>query len=224
METTIYNTWRPKNILIIVVITMLINLILFMALPALTRMADRGWGGKIKTDYIIETHEAPKPKEDSRERRLRSKELKQIPKPKVVSTTQPKMNTPKFVFDTNATSTDGFAVAVPTTDRMDIGIDDLTFSIGDVDSPPRVIRSPPVNPPYDAVSKGITGKVFVKVRVGVDGKATNIKALRAEPPEALEIFGETAEKGVARYRFEPARLGGEAVPVWAIQPINFELE
>jgi periplasmic protein TonB len=92
-----------------------------------------------------------------------------------------------------------------------------------VDSPPRVIRAPPVSPPYEAVSKGLAGRVYVRVRVGIDGKATNIEAKRAEPPEVLEVFKETAEKAVARYRFEPARLGGEAVPVWAMQPITFEL-
>lgn len=224
METTVYNTWRPKNILIMVVVTLLINSILFMGLPALTRITDRDWGGGKKTDYIIETREAPKLKEDSREKEIRRKELKQIPKPEKITDKTENMDKPVFNFDRSASGTGGIEIAMTSPEGLSIGIDELTLSIGDVDSPPRVIRAPPVNPPYSAVSKGITGKVFVRVRVGVDGKATNIKALRAEPPEVLEIFAETAEKGVARYRFEPAKLGGEAVPVWATQPITFELE
>ena len=224
METTIYNTWRPKNILIIVVITMLINSAMFMGLPALTRMTDRGWGGGKKTDYIIETREAPKQKEDSREKRIRRKELTQIPKPKIISNKIENIDKPIFNFDRSTSGVGGIEIAVTSPEGLNIGIEDITLSIGDVDSPPRVIRAPPVNPPYAAVSKGITGKVFVRVRVGVDGRATNIKAVRAEPPEVLDIFRETAEKGVARYRFKPAILGGEAVPVWATQPINFELE
>ena len=223
METIIYSPWRFKKILIVVVMTMLINSLLFMGLPALTRMADRQWDTSKISEYVIASREAPKPKEDSRERRIRQKELTQIPKPIIVSNQLENIDKPIFNFDRSASGVGGIEIAMISPEGMDIGIDDVTLSIGDVDSPPRVIRAPPVNPPYAALSKGITGKVFVRVRVGVDGKATNIKALRAEPPESLEIFKETAEKGVARYRFEPARLGGEAVPVWAVQPINFEV-
>ena len=187
-------------------------------------MADRKWDTKKVSEYEIVSREAPKPKEDSREQRIRQKELTQIPKPKMISNKIENIDKPVFDFDRSATGVGGIEIAITSPEGINIGVDDLTLSIGDVDSPPRVIRAPPVNPPYAAVSKGITGKVFVRVRVGVDGKATNIKALRAEPPEVLEVFGETAEKGVARYRFEPARLGGEAVPVWATQPIIFELE
>ena len=223
MDATIYTVWRPKNIVIIFFLTIVINAILFMGLPILTHMADRGGNTKKDTEYILTSRDAPKPREDNKEKRLRRKELKQIPKPKMASAQKQKMDAPKFAFDTNADSVGGLEVAMMSTEGMDIDVGDLTFSLGDVDSPPRVIRAPPVNPPYAAVSKGITGRVIVRIRVGIDGKATKIKAIRAEPPEVLEVFGEIAEKGVARYRFEPARLGGEAVPVWANQPISFEL-
>lgn len=223
MDSTLYSVWRPKNIAVIVVLTVFINALLFMGLPALTRMADRERDTKTETSYMLTSRNAPKPSEDAKEKRLRHKELKQIPKPKMASASQQKTDAPKFIFDTGESAVDGLAVDVAPPEGMNIDMGDLTFSLGDVDSPPRVIRAPPVNPPYSAVSKGLTGRVFVRVRVGVDGRATNIKAIRAEPPEVLEIFGETAEKGVARYRFEPARLGGESVPVWAVQPINFEL-
>lgn len=224
MDTTLYTVWRPKNIVIIVILTVLINAILFMGLPALTRIADRGRDTKIDTEYMLTARETPKPSEEVKEKKLRRKELKQIPKPKMASASQRKSDAPKFAFDTSTGGVGGLEVAMMSTEGMDIDVGDLTFSLGDVDAPPRAIRTPPVNPPYKAVSKGLTGRVFVSIRVGVDGKATNIKAKRAEPPEVLEVFREAAEKGVARYRFEPARLGGEAVPVWAVQPINFELK
>lgn len=223
MDSTMYSVWRPKNIIIIVILTVVINALLFMGLPALTRIADREREKKTDTSYMLTSRDAPKPTEDAKEKRLRRKELKQIPKPKVMSASQQKMDSPKFVFDTSASAVGGLEITMSTAEGMDIDVGDLTFSLGDVDSPPRVIHAPPVNPPYSAVSRGITGKVYVRVRVGVDGKPTNIKAKRAEPPEVLEVFAETAEKGVARYRFEPARLGGEAVPVWALQPISFEV-
>jgi protein TonB len=186
-------------------------------------MAERDWNTDTDTQYMITTREAPKPHEDVKEKKLRRKALKHIPKPTMSSVSKRKPDTPKFAFDTSAGGVEGLAVAVMPAEGMDIEIDDITLSIGDVDSPPRVIRAPPVNPPYEAVSKGIKGRVFVRIRVNVDGKASNIKAIRAEPPDVLEVFRETAEKGVARYRFEPARLGGEAVPVWATQPISFEV-
>ena len=223
METSIYHTWRLKNILIIFLVTLLINSVLFMGLPALTRMTDRVWDGRKVTEYMIETSKAPKPPEDRREKRLRRTELKQIPKPKMAYASQHKMESQKFTFDTNVDGVSGLEVAVAPAEGINIDMGDLTFSLGDVDTPPRVIREYPVNYPYSAMTKGVTGRVFVRIRVGIDGKATNIKAKRAEPPEVLEVFGEAAEEAVARYRFAPAKLGGEAVPVWAQQPISFGL-
>ena len=223
METTSYNVWRPKNIVIIIFFTVVINAVLFMGLPALTRMADRERDIRKETQYMITTREAPKPHETQNEKRLRRKELKQIPKPQVASVSQQKLDAPRFAFDTSATGVGGLEVSVAPAEGMKLDVGDLTFSIGDVDTPPRVIRSYPVNYPYGAMSKGLTGRVFVKIRVGVDGRATEIRAKRAEPPEVLDVFAEAAEEAVAKYRFEPARLGGEAVPVWALQPISFDV-
>lgn len=223
MDSTLYNAWRPKNIVIIVILTVVINAILFMGLPALTRIADRDRDTKADTQYMITAREEPKPPEDPKEKKLRRKELKQIPKPKMASASQQKLDAPKFAFDTGAGGVDGLAVAMMSTEGMDIKMDDFAFSLTDVDVPPRATRTPPVNYPYQARRKGLEGRVFVSIRIGVDGKATNIKAKRSEPPEVLEDFREEAEKAVARYRFEPARIGGEAVPVWALQPIVFKL-
>ena len=221
MDATLYTVWRPKHIVIIVIITVVINAMLFMGLPALTRIADRDRDTKLDTRYMLTARETPKPHEDPKEKKLRRKELKQIPTPKTASVSQRKLDTPKFAFDTDASSIDGLAVSVMPNEGIDINMDNFAFSLKDVDVPPRAIRTPPVNYPYKAKSEGLEGRVFVRIRVGVDGKATNIKAKRAEPPEVLEDFREEAEKAVARYRFEPAR--GEAVPVWALQPIVFEL-
>jgi protein TonB len=223
MDATLYTVWRPKNIVIIIILTVLINAILFMGLPALTRIADRDRNTKIVSQYMLTARETPKPHEDPKEKKLRRKALKQIPTPKIPSASQRKLDAPKFAFDTGEGSIDGLAVSIMSTEGMDINMDDFAFSLKDVDTPPRAIRTPPVNYPFKAKSEGLEGRIFVRIRVGVDGKATNIKAKRAEPPEVLEDFREEAEKAVARYRFEPARLGGEAVPVWALQPIVFEL-
>lgn len=223
MNTTLYTVWSPKNIVIIVTLTVVINAVLFMGLPALTRIADRKRDNIKETQYMITTRETPKPHEEQKEKRLRRKELNQVPKPKMTNVSQQKMDTPKFVFDTSTGGVGGLEVAVAPAENMNIDVGDLTFSIGDVDTPPRVIRSYPVNYPYGAMNKGLSGRVFVSIRVGVDGKPTNIKAKRAEPPEMLEVFAEAAEEAVAKYRFEPARLGGEAVPVWALQPISFDV-
>ena len=223
MDSTLYTALRPKNIIIIFVLTVIINAILFMGLPALTRIADRKWDDKKDIRYMITPREDPKPPDDTKEKRLRHKELRHIPMPKIDSGKKETLDTRKFVFDTSSGEVGGLAVALAPAEGIDIDVDDITLSIGDVDTPPSVIRAPPVSPPYDAVRKGLTGRVFVRVRVGVDGKPTNIRAKRSEPPEVLEVFGEAAEKAVAKYRFEPARLGGEAVPVWALQPISFEV-
>ncbi len=223
MDSTSYTVWRPKNIAIIVILSVVINAVLFMGLPALTRIAERDREKKTESNYMLTSREAPKPVEDDKERRLRRKELKQIPKTKMADVSQQKAEAPRFAFDTSTDGIGGLAVSVASAEGMDIDVGDLTFSLGDVDTPPRVIRQYPVNYPYGAMNKGLRGRVFVKIRVGVDGKATNIEAKRAEPPEVLEVFGEAAEEAVSKYRFEPARLGGEAVPVWAWQPISFDM-
>lgn len=224
MESTLYNVWRPRNIIIIVTFTVVINAVLFMGLPALTRMSERKRDNRTETRYMLTARDQPKPHEEQKERRLRRKELKQIPAPKMTSVTQQKLDAPKFAFDTSGSGVEGLEVAMAQTEGMNIDMGDLTFSLRDVDSPPRVVRAPPLIYPFKAKSLGLQGKVFVHIRVGVDGRATNIKAERAEPPEVLEEFREEAERAVSRYRFAPARLGGEAVPVWATQPIVFALD
>ena len=224
METCIYSAWRPKNIAVIVFFTVLINALLFMGLPALTRMADRDRDVSQEGQYVLTAHAEPKPHEDRRERELRKKELKNIPTPKVTSVSPEKQNDLKFSLDTGGGG-DGYALDInlDPAEGMDIDAGDFGFKPGDVDTMPRLIRAPPVNYPFGARSSGLRGTVYVKILIGVDGKATNIKAKKADPPEALELFGEEAEKAVARYRFAPARIGGEAVPMWAQQPITFEL-
>jgi TonB family protein len=142
----------------------------------------------------------------------------------MTSVSQQKLDTPKFAFDSSAGSAGGLEISMATPEGMEIDMGDFAFSLNDVDTPPRAIRTPPVIYPFAAKQKGLKGKVYVRIRVGVDGKATNIKATRSVPPEVLEDFREAAENAVARYRFAPARIGGEAVPVWASQPILFELQ
>ena len=154
---------------------------------------------------------------------MRRKELDRIPKPKMDSHPQRELDKHKFDFDRSADGDGGIAVAVMSTEGMDIDMGNFAFNLTDVDVPPKAIRTPPAIYPFAAKSKGLKGRVFVRIRVGVDGKPTNIKAKRAEPPDVFEAFKKAAEKAVAKYRFEPARIGGEAVPVWALQPINFEL-
>jgi TonB family protein len=223
MTPTIYNIWQPKNICIFVIFTVAINTILFMGLPALTRIADRERDTRTTTQYMLTARETPKLHEEQKDKKLRQKELKQIPAPKMASVSQQKSDAPRFVLDTSEGGTDGLAVEMAAPEGMEINTGTLTFTLKDVDAPPRVIRAPPVNYPFKAMNQGLEGRVFVHIRIGIDGKATNIKAERAEPPEVLEDFRDEAEKAVSRYRFEPARLGGEAVPVWATQPIVFGL-
>lgn len=223
MDSALYNAWQPKKLFKILIITTAINAVLFMGLPALTRIAERTRNIRKDSQYMITPRETPKPPEDPKEKRLRRKELKQIPKPKMADLSQQKLDAPKFAFDSNAGGTDGFEISMYTPKGMDIDMDDFAFSLKDVDNPPRAIRTIPPIYPFAARQKLLQGRIYVRIRVGVDGKATNIKAIRAEPPEVLEDFRDAAEKAVAKYRFEPARIGGEAVPVWASQPISFEL-
>jgi TonB family protein len=223
METAVYTVWRPKNIVTIIFLTALINAVLFMGLPALTRMADRDREVKREEQYVLTPRVEPKLHEEQRDKELRLNELKQIPAPKMPDFTPEREDNLKFSLEGGTGYGEGLVINVEAPQGMEVDPGGFGFTPGDVDTMPRVIRAPPVNYPYGAISKGLRGTVYVKVLIGVNGKATNIKAKRAEPPEMLEVFGEEAEKAVARYRFAPATLGGESVPMWAQQPITFDL-
>lgn len=87
----------------------------------------------------------------------------------------------------------------------------------DFDVPPKVVSK--VEPRYTdgARERNASGTVVLSVRVDTDGKARDIKVIRA-----LDVdLDQEAMKAVAQWEFEPGRKKGVAVTVRATVEVNF---
>lgn len=98
---------------------------------------------------------------------------------------------------------------------------DLTFEAGELDRHPRaVVRTPP-RYPFRARQRRIEGRVRVRFLVSADGNTSDIRILASQPEG---VFDDVVREAVASWRFEPGRLGGEAVAAWIVTPIVFDLD
>lgn len=114
---------------------------------------------------------------------------------------------------------------------IDIGIPDIgveilpvpnpTYTAGEVDQAPRVLRSFHPQYPYLATRDGIEGWVVLRFVVDTDGVAGNVTVSAAEPEG---IFEEAAMKAVVRYKFKPALKNGDAVNCIVTQRMQFSLD
>ena len=78
----------------------------------------------------------------------------------------------------------------------------------------------PVYPPMSR-RMGEEGKVFLRVRVEADGRPSQVEIKTSSGSLRLD---QAAEDAVRRWRFIPAKRGGEAVSAWVIVPISFNLK
>ena len=90
-----------------------------------------------------------------------------------------------------------------------------------VDTEPALIQSVPPEYPYKARKAGLTGKVFLKFIVNVDGSVSDVSVLGTIGSEA---FHQAAIDAISNFRFKPAEHNGKVVPVWMTQPITFSLD
>jgi protein TonB len=67
---------------------------------------------------------------------------------------------------------------------------------------------------------GWEGTVLLRVKVNSQGRADVIRLARSSGYSPLD---EAAQEAVARWRFEPAREGEQAVSAWAEVPLVFQL-
>ena len=78
-------------------------------------------------------------------------------------------------------------------------------------------------PPYPAMSKRLNeqGKVLVRVLVGIDGKAQEVKLQQGSGFDRLD---QSALQSIATWRFVPGKRGGIPEAMWHVVPITFVLE
>jgi TonB family protein len=118
----------------------------------------------------------------------------------------------------------------PTVDIVDLNnyaaldMDKFGFDVTQIDKPPAAIKKVFPVYPYSAQTRGIRAKVTVRCLVGIDGLATEIKAVEADPEDALDVFGPPAVDAVKEWRFSPGEIGGDPVPTRVSFNIFFEVD
>ena len=92
------------------------------------------------------------------------------------------------------------------------------FEYKEVEVKPQLIDTVPPVYPLIARKAGLTGKVFLKFTVNVDGSVSDVSVLKGKA-----IFQKAAIDAISQFRFKPAEHNGKVVPVWMTQPIDFAL-
>lgn len=96
--------------------------------------------------------------------------------------------------------------------------DDI-FSLADLDQAPRVVFQPAPQYPPEMKKKKIQGTVHVLFIVDKDGRVKEPKVQKSDNP----AFDNPALGAVKRWRFEPGKVGGQAVQFRMRVPITFAL-
>lgn len=87
-------------------------------------------------------------------------------------------------------------------------------------TPPRVLKQVKPDFPTGARWFGVEGRLILEVEIGADGRLSNPRVLQALPAPTLSY---AALDAVRRWRFEPAKRNGEAIPVIFHLSVNYKL-
>ncbi len=90
-----------------------------------------------------------------------------------------------------------------------------------VDTMPKILSSP-VSYPEEAKEKGQQGIVYIKARIGKDGKVA--EAALNDRQQGLPLLENAALEAVRQWTFTPGMAKGEPVEVWIVVPVNFRLQ
>lgn len=83
------------------------------------------------------------------------------------------------------------------------------------------LNNPPPPYPMAARRRGIGGVVLLRAEVSPDGRCLQAKVVKGSGFGPLD---EAALEAVKKWRFAPAKRGGQAVSAWVEIPVNFKLE
>jgi len=115
----------------------------------------------------------------------------------------------------------GLAVRPRATRRgVDLPVKDTLPEAVEPDTTAVPRRRPSPTYPAEARRRGIEGYVVVRMRVGADGRVTDVVVVDADPPG---VFDESARRAANSYLFSPARSGGRSVATTLEQRIVFRL-
>jgi protein TonB len=83
------------------------------------------------------------------------------------------------------------------------------------------LNNPPPAYPLAARRRGMEGRVLVRAEVQADGSCNRVELKKTSGHDLLD---QAALEAVKKWRFVPARKGGQAVAAWVEVPITFNLE
>ncbi len=94
------------------------------------------------------------------------------------------------------------------------------FSPADLDRVPNAKVQLPPDYPAAMRQSGVSGSVLVEFEVNAEGRVVRAEAIRYTDRE----FADPAVRAVKKWRFEPGRRNGQAVPFRLTVPIEFGIE
>lgn len=199
---------------------------LFLALPYV-ELISMATGRRVlvtELDTVPVVPSPPAQRAPQRRVQERQQAAKQLPKPRLARTQQPRipitasLNLGMALGDVRGDFDVGFSFEPG---ALAARIDKAVFSIDDVDRAPQAgVRLRPTYP-LQARMRGQEGSVMLEFVVDSNGWTRDITAVSAEPGN---VFVRAAVRAVERWRFKPGMRGGRAVSVRVWQRISFRLE
>lgn len=199
-----------------------LTVVLFLLLPVLQDIGKQ----KVDTDTLltsVDTVEAPPPPPEVQEQKPEPPP-EEAPPPELTETAPP-LDLSQLELALNPGTGDGlggdFAVklSVAVTDGGGMQSSDDIFSLADLDQAPRVVFQPAPQYPPEMKKKKLQGTVHVLFIVDKDGRVKEPKVQKSDNP----AFDNPALGAVKRWRFEPGKVGGQAVQFRMRVPITFAL-
>lgn len=94
------------------------------------------------------------------------------------------------------------------------------FRPDQVDRAPRILRHVSPVYPFNATVNGTEGRVVLRFIVDENGAVQSPEVVKADPEG---VFEKSALAAIAKYKFDPAVLGGEKVKCIVVLPMGFKL-
>ena len=94
------------------------------------------------------------------------------------------------------------------------------YNLQEIDTPPKPILTVPAIYPFEAKVQRLEGRVVVNLRVTKEGDATEASIFESSPEG---VFDQAAIEAAKQWKFDPGKIGGEAVDTRVRVPFVFEL-
>lgn len=140
---------------------------------------------------------------------------------------QPKLDfdLPQAEFDINPALAEGMAVPVMSAPARVAAPAPApaggALAVGELDERPAQVFAPEPQYPLQARRRGLTGDLKVRLVVDKRGHVTNVEIVGGKN---ADVFAESVERTVRRWRFKPGKQGGKPVSWTAVVSITFDRE